>query len=89
MKVESAAPKTKKKADARQRIGRMVLVAEDDEEEITLAWLRSLLSVGYLQNLRSTAHSMTVHADTDLGGMIRPRRLSETYRLVDKKDEDQ
>ncbi len=87
LEIQTSAPKTKKKADARQRTGRLVLIAQTDEEEITLAWIRSLLANGYLQNLRSTAHAMTAHADTDTKSLIGVRRFTETIRMVEKDDE--
>lgn len=85
MKVEYSAPKGKKKADARQRCERLTITAENDREQIVIAWIRQLLGHGLLQNLHLSAYASVENADVEMGGVIRARKVSEFYRPV--KDE--
>lgn len=87
MKVEYSAPKTKKKADARQRCERLTITAENDREQIVIAWIRQLLGHGLLQNLHLSAYASVENADIEMGGVIRARKVSEFYRPVKNEPE--
>jgi hypothetical protein len=82
MKVEYSAPKTKKRVSAHQRVSRIVICAEDDTEEIFLAWLRQQLEWATLWNIWANAHRSVENADKEPSGPFLSRSVRTNYRLA-------
>ena len=82
MKLQSSAPKRKKRADVNRRIERLTLTAETDAEEIFLAWLRVQISWATLWNMHVFSHRAIERADEEPAGPIVARTVNEAYRLA-------